>query len=252
MPDIKEIQDAINNGEFFLEYLPVMDLHSGRCLGGEALSRWRRPDGVVSPLEFLPYVENTLLSGLLTYFVVEQIAKELLDWLNAHDAFVSFNMPPEIIGRGGVAHVAEKCGLMALKSKVVVEITERGLPDKLAFDAINYGAEQGVRIALDDVGTSRENLIALFRCNAEIVKLDRRLISGLRAGAPLPREIEDLAPLLATRRFKVIAEGVETLHQVDVLRTIGVEMVQGFYYSKPLPAEEFMAFFAQRASPDPK
>src|SRR6187549_2347569 len=101
------ISDGLVQGEFFLEYLPTVSLADGRCVGAEALTRWRRPSGVVQPNDFIGLVEGTHLSGMLTYWVMETVAKELGDWLRSHkDAHIGVNVPPEILGRGGLEYAA--------------------------------------------------------------------------------------------------------------------------------------------------
>ena len=103
------IRDGLVTGEFFLEYLPTVSLADGRCLGAEALTRWRRSSGVVQPDDFIPLIEGTHLSGMLTYWVLETVAKELGDWLRVHKELdISINVPPEIIGRGGLEYAARK------------------------------------------------------------------------------------------------------------------------------------------------
>ena len=102
MINVDTIRDGLAHGEFFLEYLPTVTLADGRCVGAEALSRWRRSSGVVPPDEFIHLIEGTPLSGMLTYWVIETVAKELGDWLRAHkEAHISINVPPEILGRAG-------------------------------------------------------------------------------------------------------------------------------------------------------
>lgn len=246
MQDNQEIEAGLLNGEFFLEYLPVLEIDTGRCVGAEALSRWRRTTGIVKPLDFLPLVENTYLAGLLTCFVLEQIAKDFLDWLKENEAFISFNVPPEVIGRGGLRYVAEKTGLMDVAPKIVVEITERGVPDRIAFETINAAGERGIRIALDDVGTGNENIIVLSRCNVAIVKLDRQIVAKVHPDRALPSELENITHLLMTKKFEVIAEGVETAYQAEVMQNLGVRLAQGFFFSKPLTADNFKTFFAER------
>jgi len=103
MITVDAIQAGLNQGEFFLEYLPTISLADGRCVGAEALARWRRPSGGVPPLEFIPLIERTPLSGLFTYWVMETVAEELGGWLREHgEAHISINVPPEIVGRGGL------------------------------------------------------------------------------------------------------------------------------------------------------
>ena len=94
------IRDGLVQGEFFLEYLPTISLADGRCVGAEALARWRRSSGVLQPDEFIPFVEGTHLAGMLTYWVLETVATELGDWLRVHkevnvDANVHFLVNPK-------------------------------------------------------------------------------------------------------------------------------------------------------------
>ena len=84
MIELNAIQEGLAKGEFFLEYQPICSLKSNHCVGAEALSRWRRGPTVVPPDEFIPYIENTPLSGLLTYWVIETVGRELGSWLRAH------------------------------------------------------------------------------------------------------------------------------------------------------------------------
>ena len=106
--------------------------------------------GIVPPEEFVPQAENTSLSGLITYWVVDTVASEMQAWLRANpEAYISFNVPPEILGRGGLEYVAEKSGLMEQASQIVLEITERGIPDSLGVAALSQGDRGGVKVALD-------------------------------------------------------------------------------------------------------
>src|SRR3954453_20494464 len=121
MIDLAAMREGLARGEFFLEYLPTISLADGSCIGAEALSRWRRATGVVPPGEFIPLIENTPLSGLLTYWVMDTVAAELNDWLRANrDAHISINVPPEILGRGGMEYAATKSGLLEQVSQLIL------------------------------------------------------------------------------------------------------------------------------------
>src|SRR4051812_1130709 len=109
MINLETIRAGFTNGEFFLEYLPTVSLTDRRCIGAEALIRWKRPTGVVPPDDFIPLADNTPLSGLITYWVIDTVAAEMSDWLRANpNAHISINVPPEILGRGGIAYAADK------------------------------------------------------------------------------------------------------------------------------------------------
>ena len=125
MTQVDAIHDGLVQGEFFLEYLPTVSLDDGRCVGAEALARWRRSSGVVQPDEFMPFIEGTYLSGLLTYWVLETVSEELGDWLRIHKELdIGINVPPEILGRGGLEYASTKAGVSDLRDQVVLEPAE--------------------------------------------------------------------------------------------------------------------------------
>ena len=248
MIDLEMIRAGLDNGEFILEYLPIVSLDQERCVGAEALLRWRRPAGVVFPDDFIPLIENTPLSGLVTYWVIDRVALELGDWLREQDGVeLHINVPPEILGRGGLEYAAQKSGLSAVRHKIVLEITERGVPDQLGLQALDIAARQGVRIALDDVRIDPASVMVLSRCNVQIIKIDKSVLLEGGNGESIPRWAEALAVLLKTTDLEVIAEGVETAGQLDLLRSVGVRKVQGQYFSSALRAEAFLDYFGQHS-----
>lgn len=247
------IRAGLAQGEFFLEYMPTITLNDGRCVGAEALIRWKRMDKIISPNDFILIVENTPLSGTLTYWVIETLATELGDWLRANpSAHISINVPPEILGRGGLEYAANKSGLLDVSSQLILEITERGLPDLLGVNAINLALTSfGTRIALDDVSlTGGANLTILARCDIHIIKLDRSLVSEISPECPFPKWLKGIMTMLETSELEVIAEGVETAQQVQVLQKANIQMVQGFFFSRPISAIDFIAY--HRASHVPE
>jgi EAL domain-containing protein (putative c-di-GMP-specific phosphodiesterase class I) len=247
MPILDRIRTALDRGELFMEYLPTVELDGGRCVGAEALLRWRRGQVIVPACEFMPLVENTTLSGTLTYWVIDTVAAELGEWLGANpEAQISINVPPEILGRGGIEYAARRSGLKARSGQIVLEITERGAPDRLGLDALQLMAERGVRIALDDVTLSGANLVLLTRCNFSMVKLSRALVADIRVDHPTPAWLECLRPLLRGCSLLVVAEGVETDFQARSLSSAGVQLAQGYLFSRPLPSREMMDFHAAR------
>ena len=252
MINLDTIRSGLKGGEFFLEYLPTISLDDGHCVGAEALIRWRRPSGIIPPNDFITVAENTPLSGLITYWVMETVGEELGDWLRDHDdVHVSINVPPEILGRGGLEYAASKSGLNNLRHKIVLEVTERGIPDKLGVDALEHATLSGVRIALDDVNVSGANMVVLSRCHVEILKLDKTLVEQISAGEH-PSWLTTVATLLETTAFHVVAEGIESADQRDVLQAAGVKIAQGFFFSRPLPAKKVLAFYDKHRGPVPE
>ena len=243
--DLSEIQSGLDNGEFFLEYLPIVSLEQNRCIGAEALIRWRHPSGVVGPIDFIPVVEETPLSGLITYWVIETVARELGSWLRIHDdAALSINIPPELIGRGGIAYAIKQAELGDVIHKIIFEITERGLPDHIGIAAMKDAHKAGVRIALDDVWVNEVSPAILCRTRTDIVKIEKAFLDEMLLESWSPSKMQVFSNLVRTSNIEVIAEGVESVVQLDILRAAGIHMAQGWYFSRPLSSQHFEAFFA--------
>lgn len=173
------------------------------------------------------------------------MAAELGEWLDANrDAHVSINVPPEILGRGGLEYAAIRSGLRTRVAQIVIEITERGVPDHLGLDALNLMAANGVRLALDNTMLNGTNLALLARCNLSMIKLDRKATAQLGPRKPAPDWLAGLQALLKTSTLQVVAEGVETEFQAKWLRAAGVQMAQGYLFSRPLPARGLKDLYA--------
>lgn len=186
--DVDAIQAAFERREFFLKYQPIVSLQDRRCLGAEALIRWKRSDGsTMDASGFMPATDRTPLSGIITYWVIDTVAEQLNDWLDRHpEANIAINIPPEILGRGGLDYAANKSGLRARARQLILEITERGVPDQQGLDALTRVPETGARIALDDTTLSGTNLALLMRCPFDFVKVDRLLVNEIRDDSAAP------------------------------------------------------------------
>jgi sensor c-di-GMP phosphodiesterase-like protein len=246
--DLDTIESALDAREFFLVYQPILSLHDGLCFGAEALIRWRRGSDVLEASEFIALSERTPLSGMLTYWVIDTVAAELGDWLDNNDAaHICINVPPEILGRGGLEYAATKSGLRAHAKQLILEVTERGIPDQLGLDALNRVPSTGARVALDDTTLSGTNLALLTRCHFDFVKIDQLLVAELAPDKAPASWLDGLAALLRTTSLQIIAEGVETAFQAETLRAGGVQFAQGYYFSAPRSASDFKRFYADNA-----
>jgi sensor c-di-GMP phosphodiesterase-like protein len=246
--DLDTIRSAFEAREFFLVYQPIVSLCDGLCFGAEALIRWRRGNTVLNASEFIPLTDQTPLSGALTYWVIDTVAVELGDWLGGNEAaHISINVPPEILGRGGLEYAARKSGLGAHIKQLIVEVTERGIPDQLGLDALNSIPSTGARVALDDTTLSGANLALLTRCNFDIIKIDQRLVAELVLDKPRPPWLDGIAALLQTTSLQIIAEGVETAFQTEALKAAGVQLAQGHHFSAPRSASDFKRYYVATA-----
>ncbi len=242
--DLKTIEAGLKNDEFFLEYLPTISLEDMRCIGAEALIRWRHSSRVIPPLEFIPIIENTTLSGIVTYWVIETVAQELGNWLRKNkNVHLSLNVPPEILGRGGLQYAAEKSGLIDIRDKIILEVTERGIPDKLGIDELNEAHSLGTRIAFDDIWVNHINLAILCRTTADILKIDKAFMDEMLLDNWSSEKLIMLSNLVHNTDIEVVAEGVESMVQVEMLKEAGIQMAQGWYFSRSLSAQSFQKFF---------
>ena len=242
--DLNAIEVAFERREFFLKYQPIVSLQDGRCLGAEALIRWKRPDGsTMDAGGFMPSVDRTPLAGIITYWVIDTVAVELNDWLDVHpEANIAINIPPDILGRGGLDYAAKKSGLRARAGQLILEITERGVPDQQGLDALNRVPETGARIALDDTTLSGTNLALLMRCHFDFVKVDQSLVQQID-GQPRPAWLDGLSALLDRTSLQIVAEGIESAVQAEVLKNAGVQWGQGHLLSPPLSLDAFKQYY---------
>lgn len=245
MKTLEQVRRGLDASEFFLEYMPTMRLADERCIGAECLIRWQHGDEIVPPLEFIPAIEKTPFAGFITCWIIEIIGKELGDWLRANPVVhVGINVAPELIGRGGQLYAVVKAGLMEVKHQLIMEITERGLPDMIAIDAlVKHGDE--MPIAVDDFGTGDLNLAQLAKIPARIIKIDKSFVDEIKPDRPLPKMVVGLTAFAHAIGVELIAEGVESAHQARALKDLGVDMAQGWHYSKPRRRDAFLEFFEQ-------
>ena len=155
---------------------------------------------------------------------------------------IGVNVPPEILGRGGLEYAAAKTGLSETRNQIILEVTERGIPDNLGIAALEAASRSGVRIALDDVTLSATNLVILSRCTLDLIKTDRSLVDQITPECPCPAWLRGLSALLHSTRVEIIAEGVQTEAQAEALRAAGISMAQGYYFSPPISAEQLKVY----------
>jgi sensor c-di-GMP phosphodiesterase-like protein len=241
---VAEIRTALYAGDLFLEYLPVVLLNNGRCVGAEALIRWQRGREVIQPTEFIPAIENTSVSGLVTYWVIDTVAREMGQWLRNHPrVHMAINVPPEVFGRGGMEYTAAKSNILDLAAQFVVEITERGIPDRLGIKEINSRPRKGVLVALDDVCESASSLLIASELDVDIIKIEKSAVDSL-TGARFSETLKaSLSALIRRAPIAVVAEGVEEQFQAQRLLDFGIGFGQGWLFSRPLRAAQFKSYF---------
>nr|WP_323444919.1 EAL domain-containing protein [Streptomyces sp. YSPA8] len=240
---------ALERGEFFIEYQPLVHLGDGRVHGAEALVRWSHPiHGVLGPDQFIPLAEHTGLIVPLGRWVLQEAVRQARFWQEHRAADVplriNVNLSPTQLHHPGLVTdtvaVLEGSGLAP--GTLCLEVTESALigADEGLLRPLRQLAELGVDIALDDFGTGYSNLANLRRLPVSVLKLDRSFTQGMQRLPVDPVDVkivEGIVSLAHSLELAVTVEGVETGAQADQLRELGCDTAQGWYYARPGPPE---------------
>lgn len=246
------LHDAIARDELELHYQPQVDLSSGEIVGMEALARWRHPQhGMVSPAVFIPLAEETGLIGQIGAWVLREACRQNKTWQDEGlpPLRVAVNLSArQFCQRDITATVAKTLADTGLESRFLeLEITESMLMQDInaTISIMQQLKEIGISFSLDDFGTGYSSLSYLKRFPLETLKIDQSFVRDI------PHDKDDSAiasaiiAMASALGLKVIAEGVETPEQLAFLRTQNCTSMQGYYFSKPLPAEAFAQLLRQ-------
>lgn len=243
---------ALKNREFVLHYQPQIDLASGRIVSVEALIRWRHPEwGLVAPSEFIPLLEETGLIVPVGEWILSQACAQLHAWDKAGHAplRMAVNLSALQFGDARLTDiVASTLQYHAIEpDRFELEITEsivmEGKED--AILALRALRQLGVRIAVDDFGTGYSSLGYLKRFPITTLKIDRMFVHECADNPQDQALVETMIGMAHRLNLDVIAEGVETARQVDFLTSQGCDIAQGYYYGKPMPAEELFTLLSR-------
>ena len=251
----RQLRGALRRGELEVRYLPVVDVRSGRCVGAEALLRWRHArEGLLSPDLFIALAEETGLIVPITEWLMRRVARDLPDGLPEPESFeVSINLAgAHLRDAGTVASILRAFEGSSLgPSSLVFEVTERELIEDeggTARNVLEAIQAWGAKVALDDFGTGFSNIATLRRFRLDHLKIDRSFVEGIGTGSVAETVIDAIVDLGQKLDMTVIAEGVERPAQVAYLVARGVHLFQGFHFSPPLTLKELVRFVGARAS----
>ena len=228
--------------------LPLQDARSGRCCGVEILLRWNNPRrGAISPEVFIPIAEGDNLIIPLTRYVIAETARRLDAFPRDRQFHIAINVAARHFANGLLLHDLHNYWFsMNPVQQLVVELTERDVLQ----DGDQHMAEdlhqKGVQLAIDDFGTGNSSLSWLETLRPDVLKIDRSFTSSVGIDS-VNATVTDIIIALANRlNIITVAEGVETQEQESYLRDHGVDVLQGFYYARPMPVEAFPAWLASR------
>lgn len=235
------LQKAIINNQLSVEYQPVIDMRSGRMRKCEALVRWYDEDGnAISPAQFIPLAEETSLINDIDYFVLGR-ATDYVEQLSAklgHNVGLSVNLSPRLFvsTEAALNHWLDRAVAAASRIELTVEITERMLIEgsERASMVLDRLKRSGATIAIDDFGTGYSSLSYLTRLPIDYLKIDQSFVQQMQANSSSRMVVDTIISLAKNLGLELIAEGVETDDQLDILKHKGCDYVQGFLLARPM------------------
>ncbi len=242
---LRDLQAGLEQGEFVLHYQPIVEMRSQRTVKAEALLRWQRPGhGLVGPGEFIDLAEESSLIVPLGDWVFHEAARQVAQWRAAVAPAFSLSVNVSPVQLGSSAHQVARwlAHLQALAlpgGALTLEITERVLldADQTTDSKLHQLQNAGLQLALDDFGTGYSSLSYLKRFDIDGIKIDRSFVSHLQAGSQDLVLCQAIIVMAHQLGITVVAEGVETQAQHELLLAAGCDYGQGYFYCRPVPAE---------------
>lgn len=240
----EDMRSALENREFFLLYQPKIDANTDRLIGVEALIRWKHPKkGLISPVDFIPLAEDTGLIVPIGMWVLQEAIKQLQIWIDEgkKPIVMSINLSGRQLNLEQVEYIISALRVTQIPMEYIeFEITETYLmkdvlQSQLLLEKLH---NSGISLSMDDFGTGYSSLGYLKRFKVDTLKIDKILIRDIENDKNDFAIAKAIVAMGHTLEMKVIAEGVETQAQVNMLREIGCDYFQGYYFSKPKEAEE--------------
>lgn len=240
--------DAIKNNEFHVVYQPIISLADSRVTGAEALLRWDQSlRGPISPEIFIKIAEETGLISEITKWVIKHVIEQIKTWQSEGISIkVAINISQKDLRNTDViGYLKKSVEENALDPAMIeLELTERSIleNEKLIGRVLNNLRKYGIKIALDDFGTGYNSLVGLIKVQVDYLKIDKIFIDNI--SDDINRSIiESVIDFAHKTEKEVVAEGVETREQLDRLKQMGCDYIQGFYFSRPLPPEKMKELY---------
>lgn len=249
-----ELHQAISNSEFELVYQPIVNVWHGAVHGFEALLRWNHPlHGEVSPAVFIPIAEDISVMDVLGSWVIRKACFDAVDWppsSSGHSPMVSVNVSPTQFYEPAILINAVRTAIKesAIEpSRIQLEVTESAAFSDMMKETLVELRNLGCSIALDDFGTGYSSLTQLHMLPLDYVKIDRSFINDLCSSNPKKHKrceniTKGVLALCDTLSLVTVIEGVETQSQMIRLKHLGANLIQGYFYSKPVKAEAVVEF----------
>lgn len=262
--DENRMQKAFENREFFLYYQPIVRTDNKEMIGAEALIRWKAPGatniGLMYPHDFMPLLEKSGLSVQVGQWVMEEACSQAVAWGSAFPEnralFITCNLGPKQLAqadfRDSVRSAIANSGIEPWQ--LCLDITEEALRynRNATWAALRELKDSGVKLGLDDFGTGVSSLTYLRELKLDLVRVDRAFVSNMHNSREDRAIIKHIVGLAHDLELIAIAEGVETEEQADSLYKLGVDLAQGFYFGRPMSADDITNKLRPAGSPEPE
>jgi len=251
----RELRRALERNEFELFFQPQIDLATGNCVGAEALIRWRHPEkGLILPDQFIPVAESTGLIVPMGAWVIRSACLHLKSWREGGmvPLRLTVNVSVKQFERGGLIQTLESSmSESGVDGRLLeIEVTESVLMQHpMTSDTLRELSMMGILISIDDFGTGYSSLSYLKKLPVYKLKIDRSFVTTLPVDPDMLAITTAIVTMGSALRLKTIAEGVESREQLDILRRLGCDEIQGYYYSRPLPNDTFMTWVREKSTP---
>ena len=242
--------EALEKGEFQVYYQPKIDINKNTLCGGEALVRWLHDDNVIPPEEFIPVMEKNDSVCALDFYVLRHVCEDIKEWQKEglEIPTISVNLSRRNLSNENLAkdidNIVKAYGIS--KDLIEIEITETNdeFPTRVLREFVSALHELGYKVAVDDFGCGAASLSLLRETDFDTLKIDKGFIhSAFDKNLTILTHIVNLAKAID---MKIVAEGVETQKQKEILSDLGVNIVQGYFYDRPLPKDEMVSRMTNR------
>ncbi len=255
-----QVRQALHKSEFKIYYQPRINTSNGSIVGVEALLRWQHPErGLLPPDQFLPVLEETGLIGPVGEWLLNEVCHTVVQWCqtgdNVEPFHVAVNVSPIQLKSPNFLHVVqsavEKSRIAAHNIKLELEITENVLLSDIerVKQKLHELRNMGIKLAIDDFGTGYSSLSYLIMLPIHYLKIDRAFVIDITHNKDAKAIVQAITSLASSLRMQVVAEGIETTEQLDVMHTLNCEEFQGFLFSRPLPEKEMRKLIQNGAIP---
>ena len=254
---IKDMEEAIANEDFKVFFQPKYDITSDipKLRSAEALIRWMHPElGMISPGDFIPLFESNGLIQKVDHYVWKKAAKQIREWKEKYNYSIAVSVnvsridifDPELQDK--LKEILKENGLA--ENELMLEITESAYADNAntLVEVTESLRNAGFLIEMDDFGSGYSSLNMITTLPIDVLKLDMKFVRNMEKDEKSMKLVELIIDIAKFLNVPLVAEGVETQSQLDTLKKMGCEVIQGYYFSKPVPAEDFEQFIEKEIS----